>query len=226
VICGIHDSNASLLPHVLANKPPFAVVSTGTWVISMAVGGRAFSLDPARDTLVNVNALGDPVPSARFMGGREYEMLGGAALVQPSDEDVASVLTGFKAILPSIVNGSGPFPDRAMQWTGSPAAAGERSVAASFYLALMTTTCLNLIGAAGDTIVEGPFASNELFLDMLAAATGRAVVAQTAQATGTSIGAAMLFQSSQIPYAAAPRRVHADADWIRYAMRWRSALTA
>jgi len=34
VYCGIHDSNASLLPHLVDNEAPFAVVSTGTWVIS------------------------------------------------------------------------------------------------------------------------------------------------------------------------------------------------
>ena len=39
----------------------------------MAIGGRETALDPARDTLINVNALGDPVPSARFMGGRELD---------------------------------------------------------------------------------------------------------------------------------------------------------
>jgi hypothetical protein len=37
----------------------------------MAVGGWAVKLGPARDTLIDVNAFGDPVPSARFMGGRE-----------------------------------------------------------------------------------------------------------------------------------------------------------
>ena len=70
VHCGIHDSNASLLSHLIEREPPFSVVSTGTWVIAMAVGGQPVSLDPALDTLVNVNAFGNPVPSARFMGGR------------------------------------------------------------------------------------------------------------------------------------------------------------
>ena len=74
VHCGIHDSNASLLPHLLAHEPPFSVVSTGTWVIGMAIGGKRMMLDPTRDTLVNVNAFGEAVPSARFMGGREFEM--------------------------------------------------------------------------------------------------------------------------------------------------------
>ena len=40
VLCGIHDSNASLVPHIVARPPPFTVVSTGTWVITMSLGGR------------------------------------------------------------------------------------------------------------------------------------------------------------------------------------------
>ncbi|MET0745529.1 MAG: carbohydrate kinase, partial [Microvirga sp.] len=69
VHAGIHDSNASLLPHLMRREPPFAVVSTGTWVVVFAVGGDLGRLDPARDTLANVDAFGRPVPSARFMGG-------------------------------------------------------------------------------------------------------------------------------------------------------------
>ncbi len=46
VHCGIHDSNASLLPYVLGKTPPFSVVSTGTWVIEMSMGGEALALDP------------------------------------------------------------------------------------------------------------------------------------------------------------------------------------
>ena len=37
---GIHDSNASLLPHLGAAEAPFTVVSTGTWTILMTVGGE------------------------------------------------------------------------------------------------------------------------------------------------------------------------------------------
>ncbi len=45
VICGAHDSNASLVPYLAARKDPFTIVSTGTWVIIMAVGGKG-TLDP------------------------------------------------------------------------------------------------------------------------------------------------------------------------------------
>lgn len=73
VCVGIHDSNASLYPHVILRDEPVSVVSTGTWVIAMSLMGREITaippLDPDRDTLINVNARGQAVPSARFMGG-------------------------------------------------------------------------------------------------------------------------------------------------------------
>ena len=37
VVCGIHDSNESLLSYVLTQSRPFSVVSTGTWVIAMSI---------------------------------------------------------------------------------------------------------------------------------------------------------------------------------------------
>jgi hypothetical protein len=63
VFPGLHDSNASLLPHLLSDRLPFTVVSTGTWVVSMAVGGRKVALDPAlieRIKLAYRRAVDDP----------------------------------------------------------------------------------------------------------------------------------------------------------------------
>ncbi len=66
----------------------------------------------------------------------------------------------------------------------------ERYAAACLYLALMTEACLGLIGARGPVIVEGPFALNETYLEILAALTGRDVIALPGS-TGTSQGAAL-----------------------------------
>ena len=74
VHAGIHDSNASLVPQLLGREGPVTVVSSGTWVIVMAVDGEPVALDERRDTLLNVDAFERPVPSARFMGGREREL--------------------------------------------------------------------------------------------------------------------------------------------------------
>ena len=223
VLAGIHDSNASLLPHLLAREAPFAVVSTGTWVISMAVGGAAVTLDPARDTLVNVNALGAPVPSARFMGGREHDLIRQGRAGAGSDAEAARVREGGVMLLPSVVAGSGPFPGRAHRWTQAPATEGEAAVALGYYLALMTAECLGMIGAAGPSLIEGPFGANDAFLRMLAAATGRPVIASKAR-TGTALGAALLFTegaSEGVGGEIAP-----DAALLPYAEAWRRAVRA
>jgi len=228
VYCGIHDSNASLLPHLHARRAPFAVVSTGTWVVSMAVGGREVVLDPGRDTLINVNAFGDPVPSARFMGGREWEVaMGGASPAMP-DAAAAAVLKRDLMLLPAIEPGSGPFPGRAAGWSASEALVGdgERAVAVSWYLALMTAVCLESIGAEGPTVVEGPFARNHRYVEMLEAATERRVLVSPAGGTGTSLGAALLVApaSSAPPADQAPASPPGDARLRAYADAWRSRL--
>ena len=226
VHCGIHDSNASLLPHLIVRKQPFSVVSTGTWVIAMAIGGEPVELDPGRDTLVNVNALGAPVPSARFMGGREFEMLVGAQPPQPSEADIAAVLASATMLLPAVQQGSGPFASRQSGWVGEEPGRGRRVVASSFYLAMMTTTALELAGARGPAIVEGPLAANTVFLKMLAAATGRDVVA-TGAGTGTSVGAALLAGGDQASTTRAVDDVTISSPgevWDDYARRWREAV--
>ena len=197
VSVGIHDSNASLYPHLMTQKGAFSVVSTGTWVITMSVGGGEVALDPKRDTLINVNANGAPVPSARFMGGREYETIQQGSTALPTPDDVAGVLNSKLMILPAVEPQTGPFRGKQMRWTDAEPAigSGTRSVALSYYLAFMTDTCLQLTGADGPTIVEGPFARNAEFIAMLGAATGREVFTSAA-ATGTSIGAALLFGRS------------------------------
>ncbi|MFE3836971.1 FGGY-family carbohydrate kinase [Pseudogemmobacter sonorensis] len=223
VAVGIHDSNASLYPHVLARRGAFSVVSTGTWVVCMAVGGARTDLDPARDLLVNVNGLGRPVPSARFMGGREYEIIRAGRDPHPLPADRAAVLAGGVMILPAVEPGSGPFQGRRMRWSAAPASEGQRLTALSLYLALMTGTCLRLIGAEGPVIVEGPFARNRDYLDMLAALRPGGVEI-AASATGTSVGAALLALPGAIaPTAAVRHPPPADRHALRaYAKDWQA----
>jgi sugar (pentulose or hexulose) kinase len=228
VLTGIHDSNASLYPHLLAREAPFAVVSTGTWVICMAIGGTATTLDPARDTLINVNVLGGSVPSARFMGGREYEIIRKKVepgFVQPSTADVNFVLANFVMLLPAVETLSGPFQGRDAKWTHKEKALtdGQRMSALSFYLALMTATCLDMIGANGPIIAEGPFAKNRLYVAMLEAAAGRPVIAENASTSGTSIGAALL-AGGDVPKAVFPHRVQISATMDLYAALWQEKI--
>lgn len=222
VYCGIHDSNSSLLPHVLTRAAPFSVVSTGTWVVMMAMGARNMALDEARDTLINVNALGDPVPSARFMGGRAFSTLIPDPVVTVSEEVEAQVAAAQWMLLPSVPEGSGPFSNAKARWTCDEASltGPQRLAVVSFHLAMMTASSLDLIGAEGEVVVEGPFAVNPSYLRMLKAATGRPVLIGSQSATGTSLGAACLVDGSRAQAHTVEFQGSVPEAYAAYAASW------
>ena len=194
VACGLHDSNASLLPYIQGSPEPRTILSTGTWIIAFAVGGALDRLDAGRDMLANVDAYGRPVPAARFMGGREFDHLIGGPAVEPDPDTLASILERDIMALPNFAPGSGPFPQAVGAWSYDPdgLTPAERTAVASLYAALMTATCLDRLAADGPIFVEGPFARNGLYGAALTRLTGRAVHPSTHR-TGTSGGAARLF---------------------------------
>lgn len=231
VYCGIHDSNASLLTHVYSRMPPFSVVSTGTWVIAMCISGRAVTLDPALDTLINVTALGHPAASARFMGGREHDIATGGSYPRPTPQDLDHVLSNRIMLMPAVVPETGPFKGRQSAWLGDvpDPRTGQRGAAVALYLALVTSECLSNIGHDGPIIVEGPFAGNLFYLQMLSVATGCAVHSASGT-TGTSGGAAMLAtQGAAVPLAQdSPIELNAEivALLTDYATSWRQLARA
>jgi len=226
VHCGIHDSNASLLPHLLRREAPFAVVSTGTWVVCFAVGGDPGGLDPRRDALANVDAFGRLVPSSRFMGGREYEILT-RGLAQPTPVELeaalSEVLKRSLMILPNVMEGSGPFPGKKMRWLGETASSTETVATASLYVAMMTKACLDLVGAEGPVVVEGPMSGNPVYLKSLAGLTRREVIVQqNGSLSGTALGAALL--TGLEPPAGRERRFAPSSSLEDYYRRWTSAV--
>ena len=128
-------------------------------------------------------------------------------------------------LLPSVVQGCGPYPHHVSCWLNDDSITPpQKQVAASLYLALMTASCLDLVGAAGDIIVEGPFASNVHFMAMLAAATDRGVFG-TATATGTAFGAALLCAPIAQQLAENKIAVPFSAAHKTYAEIWRSKVS-
>jgi sugar (pentulose or hexulose) kinase len=225
VTCGIHDSNASLLPHLGAHAAPFTIISSGTWTIAMTVGGETDKLDPARDSLANVDAFGRAVPTARFMGGREFDQLAGET-AEPTAADVARVIAGDIRVQPNFTPGVGPFPKAQGRWTKAPETLtpGERTAAVSLYLALVTRACLDLCGLGREIIVEGPLARNMLFGQALAQ-LGGVPVSASGDATGTSLGASMLFGANDGQATSGVAIAPLDVPgFIAYADRWRAEI--
>ncbi len=227
VISGIHDSNASLLPHLVSRAAPFTVISTGTWVIIFGVGAEPEVLDETRDVLANVDVNGKATICARFMGGRDHEALVPAGAPPATHNDIETVVAAQVFALPSFSGPCGPFPAGKGRIAGSlPPIDGGRAALAALYLALMSDACLQMIGAKGDLIIEGAFAANEAYAAVLAALRPGQAVWVSNDSTGTSHGAALLSDWPATHAAPAMRRI-APVDvpaLAAYKIAWRAQL--
>ena len=135
VTMGIHDSNASLLPHIVKSAGrDFVLNSTGTWCVLMHPQDE-YGFAPGelgKVVFFNRSAFNKPVKTAIFLGGMEYEKWSGlaaalsgdarvagageavgasAAAAEPTPADYRAILRGKSVfILPELVPGSGQFP--------------------------------------------------------------------------------------------------------------------
>ncbi len=169
---GIHDSNAAFLRWRLNLPEPFAVVSTGTFIVPLAAGGEVPARGESLDCLGNVDALGNLIAGARFAGGKEYEAIKGDAAEEPEppEERLAALLANPCYALPAFSNQGGPFAGtrgRFVDAAGNDAVPWRRATLAALYCALMTDLMLDLIQARGPIVVEGPFAANEVYIAAL-----------------------------------------------------------
>lgn len=228
IVCGIHDSNASLLPW-LSRPQPFCISSTGTWVINLAVGASLDALDPARDCASNVSIANEPVASSRWMGGREYSRLVGSGnKAEAGVDDLRALLSGYPLmILPNQGGQGGPFqglPDGKVELPGQLDDRGK-AAAAALYCALMLDVTLDLVASAGDVVVEGSFGRNELLLAVLASLRPEQEVYASADQTGTTNGALRLVSPDLPPPGV--RRVAALEDpaaVLRHRDNWREKI--
>jgi sugar (pentulose or hexulose) kinase len=226
ILCGLHDSNASLFAArrmMGAGVRTFSLVSTGTWFVALQFGAtRSVALDPARDTLGNVDVDGHVTPSSRFMGGREYETILGEALgAAPSLADAARIVAGGILARPSFIADCGPFPSAKGKVTGEPRSPEERAALASLYLALMQDVSLDLIGAEGPLVIEGRFAGDPVFAGALAGLRSGQPVYRCALGDGIALGAASLRNAHVKPPSPEPV-APLPLDLQPYRARWRS----
>jgi L-fuculokinase len=230
IVCGIHDSNASLLRHLLTLQSggPCTVLSTGTWVIAAALGSATKPMVEAQDMLANCNVFGDAVPCMRFMGGREFAALARAQPASFGREDVERLIGQRTMALPCFAETGGPFAGQAGRVEGpAPASAAEQAALATLYVVLMTDHCLHALGAAGRVVVEGAFTANPWFGPLLAGlADGRGVTVSD-DSSGTTCGAWMLDAWGQAPESGSlPVEPWNPPGWRTYRDAWLAAAQA
>ncbi len=235
VHCGLHDSNAALLaarghPEMAAGDA--TVLSTGTWFVAMrspAPEAAPPLLREDRDCLVNVDVDGRAVPSARFMGGREAELIAGTDLAglveaEPAAERLSRLIADGVCILPGFAFGTGPFPRRRGRWINRPEAPEDRAVAAGLYLALMADEMLGLIGSRERLLIEGRFAQAEVFVRALAALRPDQQVFVSGSEDQGSYGALRLIRPDLTPPTPLRRVEPLRVPFAAYRTAWRAAL--
>jgi len=230
VLCGIHDSNASLVRYLDRDHATGArtVLSTGTWMIAAAFGVSMAALREEADMLANTNAQGQPVACMRFMGGREFAELAG-----PHERGEACTLADLERVmnrgtlaLPSFAAAGGPFAGRAGRILGpAPQNARERYALATLYLVLLTDYCLDALGAAGPLSVEGSFTANQWFGVLLAGLRPRQKVSYSDDGSGTTCGAWLLRYPDSIPPASGKTVPPTSCEsLLAYRQHWRDAV--
>jgi L-fuculokinase len=189
VSCGIHDSNASYLRFLMdREREAFTVVSSGTWTIVMANRGDLRRLREERDMLANVNVFNAPIATARYMGGREYEIIAQGS-DEPTIDALIEVLTRGAIVLPSFAS-AGPYSGRRGSVEGAEDLNGpQRAALATLYSALMTAQLLDLLGTAGEIFIDGPLARNPLFGGLLGACVPVGTVRTYPEGGGTRVAA-------------------------------------
>ncbi|HWW57134.1 MAG TPA: carbohydrate kinase [Sphingopyxis sp.] len=238
VYCGLHDSNAALIAArgfaEIADSES-TVLSTGTWFVAMRSPRDAASmdtsrLDEARDCLINVDAFGKPIPSARFMGGREIETLIGLDTrridIAPDQPALLAalpeVLDNGAMVLPSFAPGFGPFPHGRGRWVAEPADHATRRTAVSLYAALVAEASLDLIGTQERLLIEGRFAEGQVFVRALATLRPDLRVYVGKAHNDVSYGALRLLDAALPPAEALELVEPLDVDLAPYRDRWRA----
>jgi len=242
VHAGLHDSNAAFLAarsHAETAAADTTVLSTGTWFVAMRspdAGTAIPVLGPAhegRDCLVNVDVEGRPAPSARFMGGREAELIAGSmleGLMAPQSPAalaaaIPRVVASGAQILPSFAPGVGPFPDRAGRWRGAPPeAAADQAAALGLYLALVADEMLDLIGSRDRLLIEGPFAEAAAMVRALATLRPDQAVFVSNRPDQVSLGALRLIRPDLRPPGPLSRIEPLDVPLDAYRETWRAAI--
>src|SRR5690606_22982826 len=72
---GVHDSSGALLPYLKQEKEPFALLSTGTWAISINPYNKTSLTESElnKDCLQFLSITGQPIKISRLFIGEEHK---------------------------------------------------------------------------------------------------------------------------------------------------------
>ena len=235
VLVGIHDSNADYGRYRMGGLDHFTLLSSGTWLITFDTDLKLTDLDPERDMVSNTDFTGRPVATARFMAGREFDLvsqLKGPCTVEPDLDTVRRLIGRGTMALPTFNSNGDTFPGtggRGRVIGPELADATEAKALASLYVALGTDVVLDLLQSKGQVILAGGLAKDRLYAPILAALRAPQKLSSSSEPDSTALGAAELFWRTvrpTPPIALTPAVPAGIEGLASYRSRWKEAVDA
>ena len=193
IINGIHDSNASYLYFKNSDIENFTLVSTGTWYIIFNQKTPLKNLNPSLDMLANIDVFGKPVPTMRFMGGREYDHLMGVFKISNKTRAIKNFSFHDYLIYPSYASGGGFSINKINIGFYEGLNKGQIYYLICLYISFVINFCLNQMKSSNTIILDGPITKNITIMKILSSLRKKQIVLKNKREIGTTLGATNLF---------------------------------
>ena len=193
IINGIHDSNASYLYFKNSDIKNFTLVSTGTWYIIFNQKTPLKNLNPTLDMLANIDVFGKPVPTMRFMGGREYDHLMGVFKISNKTRAIKNFSFHNYLIYPSYASGGGFSINKINIGFYEGLNKGQIYYLICLYISFVINFCLNQMKSSNTIILDGPITKNITIMKILSSLRKKQIVLKNKREIGTTLGATNLF---------------------------------
>ena len=206
---GLHDSSSALIPYLACFSEPFILISTGTWCISL----NPFNDEPLtaeelqKDCLCYLEYQGRPVKAARLFAGNEHEQqvkIIAEHFRVPVDQYrktifIPAMFENCKNKMNIVATEAGlhasAFESRNLSAYTTYDEAYHQLIFDIIQQQQVSTSLVFTSKKIGRIFVDGGFAKNPVYMNMLAAAFPSIEVYAASVSQATAIGAALAIHS-------------------------------
>ncbi len=188
---GLHDSSAAFIPYMQTVREPFALISTGTWCITMnPYNTRPLTVEELeQDCLCYMTYRGTPVKASRLFAGYEHEQaIKKMAAYYRTDEDFYTRVNYQPEWLPTVGINDGPIKYADYKNYD------EAYHHLIYQLILQQKKSTDLVlnnSPVRKIFVDGGFAKNDIYMNLLAKAYPEHEVYAASVSQATALGAAL-----------------------------------
>jgi sugar (pentulose or hexulose) kinase len=211
---GLHDSSSAIIPYLATFREPFALISTGTWAISLNPFNSAplTSWELQKDCLSFLSYKKKQVKASRFFAGHEHE---------ENEKRIADYFNKGHRYYDAVVYNEATVKhlkqhfnqDERTEFEPGPCIFAKRTVSdfssyeEAYHQLIMDivhlqtlSTQLVLFGSDVKKIfVDGGFSKNQLYMNLLAKGLAYYELYGASVAQASAIGAALAMNTSSVP---------------------------